>query len=124
MARRGQAQGFDSLAYIACPARSTSDGAPGTAHYRVQIHDGEGGNGELRGPLKGTVNNTAFTHLPPSVRAGLCAGPWASAQLGRCTRRDTVNSADRTRGAPAAVRPWGGSADVPKRSSILSFAGA
>lgn len=50
LARRGQAQGFDSLTHIARPARNTGDGAQGTAHHQAQIHDGEGGIGELRVP--------------------------------------------------------------------------
>src|SRR5215216_5322547 len=48
LVRRGQAQGFDSPAYIARPAQHTGDGAWGTAHYRVQIHDDEGGTGAFR----------------------------------------------------------------------------
>jgi DNA invertase Pin-like site-specific DNA recombinase len=48
LARRGQAQGFDSPPHIARPARHTGDIARGTTHNRVQIHDGEGGTGALR----------------------------------------------------------------------------
>lgn len=48
LARRGQAQGFDSPPHIACPAHRTGDGAQGTAHHHVQIHDGEGGTGDFR----------------------------------------------------------------------------
>ncbi|GAA1552392.1 hypothetical protein GCM10009827_086430 [Dactylosporangium maewongense] len=48
LARRGQARGFDSPADNARPAQRTGDEARSTAHHRVQIHDGEGGQGALR----------------------------------------------------------------------------
>lgn len=46
LARRGQAQGFDSPVHIARPAPRTGDGSQRTAHHRVQIHNGEGGKGD------------------------------------------------------------------------------
>ena len=67
LARRGQAQGFDSPAHIAGPAQHTGDPAQRTAHYRVQIHDGEGGTGAFRNLYKYSLFATTFdvrTDLP------------------------------------------------------------
>jgi hypothetical protein len=52
LARPGQAQGFNSPTHNARPAPRTGDSAPGTAHHRVQIHDGEGGIGVIRTGLR------------------------------------------------------------------------
>jgi hypothetical protein len=62
LVRRGQASGFDSPPHTACPARRTGDGARGTGHHQVQIHDGEGGQGALRIARSSGAGNNGRRH--------------------------------------------------------------